>query len=179
MLVSDPHLTDEAATVHANQSGDSEAFTALFRHFYPTIYAYAYRLSLCANDAQDIAQETFIKAARALPRFRPTAPFCHWLHHICTNTARDWQRRHVRRQRLNESLEADAKLEIREPDREFDAVREALAALPHELRETVALVYQENLTHAQAAQILGCAEPTVSWRIFTAKRKLRPLLRHG
>ena len=59
------------------------------------------------------------------------------------------------------------------------AVREALSGLPPEMREAVALVYYEGLNHAEAARVLGCAESTVSWRIFRAKHKLKKALRPG
>ena len=178
MLVSDHPFTD-GTTVRAAQTGDPDAFAALFHEYHPTIYAYAYRLCLCASDAQDVAQETFIKAARALPDYRPEAPFRNWLYHICTNTARDWQRRRGRRQTLDEALNAESEINREERPRDTDMVREALAVLSHDLRATISLVYLEGMTHAQAAKILGCAETTVSWRIFTAKRKLKTLLHHG
>jgi RNA polymerase sigma-70 factor (ECF subfamily) len=82
MLVSDHPLANETITVQAALTGDPDAFAALFHEHHPAIYAYAYRLCLCASDAQDVAQETFIKAARALPGYRPEAPFRHWLYHI-------------------------------------------------------------------------------------------------
>jgi RNA polymerase sigma-70 factor (ECF subfamily) len=55
-------------------------------------------------------------------------------------------------------------------------VREALASLPEALRAVVALVYMEGLNHAEAARVLGCAETTVSWRLFRARRQLRAIL---
>jgi RNA polymerase sigma-70 factor (ECF subfamily) len=176
MLVSDPDTTTEAAILRAAMAGESEAFAELFRRYYPMIYAFAYRLSLDRTSAQDLAQETFIKAARALRDYRPTAPLHHWLYRICTNTVRDWQRREGRRRCLQDAAEARAKIDSSERPPEFDSAREALAALPEDLRAAVVLVYFEELNHAEAARVLGCAETTVSWRIFTAKRKLKALL---
>src|SRR4051794_31978121 len=102
MLLSSLHETDEILIVRAAVSGNSIAFTTLFQRHYPVIHAYAYRLCLCPADAQDVAQETFIKAAQGLPGYRPSAPFRHWLYQICTNTARDWLRRRGRRRRMEE-----------------------------------------------------------------------------
>lgn len=85
MLLSDAHAADETSLVQAAIAGDSAAFTTLFHRYHPMIHAYAYRLCLCAADAQDVAQETFIKAARALPGHRPGAPFASGLSRICTN----------------------------------------------------------------------------------------------
>jgi RNA polymerase sigma-70 factor (ECF subfamily) len=176
MLVSDPDTTTEAAILRAAMAGESDAFAELFRHYYPMIYAFAYRLSLDRTSAQDLAQETFIKAARALRDYQPSAPFHHWLYRICTNTVRAWQRREGRRRFMEDSAQARAKIDSAERPPEFDSAREALAVLPEELRAAVVLVYFEELNHAEAARVLGCAETTVSWRIFTAKRKLKALL---
>jgi DNA-directed RNA polymerase specialized sigma24 family protein len=75
MLIAEDEITNEASTVLAAISGDAAAFTLLFRRYHPMIYAYSYRLCLDAAEAHDIAQETFIKAARALPEYRPTCAF--------------------------------------------------------------------------------------------------------
>jgi RNA polymerase sigma-70 factor (ECF subfamily) len=177
MLITDEEAVDEATIVHAAVNGDAAAFAELFRRYYPIMYSYAYRLRPNQADAQDIAQETFIKAARALPRFLPTAPFRHWLYQICTNTARDWLRRHRRQERLVAEAVAWAAREGATRAADYGPAHEALAALPEEMRFAVVLVYLEGLSHAEAAALLGCAETTVSWRIFRAKRKLKSILR--
>jgi RNA polymerase sigma-70 factor, ECF subfamily len=179
MLTTDEEVVDEAMIVQAAVNGDAAAFAELFRRYYPIMYSYAYRLQLNQADAQDIAQETFIKAARALPRFAPTAPFRHWLYQICTNTARDWSRQRQRQERLVEEATASARSEAAVRSSDFGPAQEALALLREEMRFAVVLVYIEGLSHAEAAALLGCAETTVSWRIFRAKRKLKSiLLRH-
>ncbi len=168
---------DEKVAVLAAKAGDQQAFADLFHHYYPMIHAYAYRLCLRPADAQDIAQETFIKAARALCSYEPEMPFRHWLYRICTNTARDWMRSHGRRQQMEDAATARAKLDesVRHPD--YEIACEALERLPDDLRMAVVLVFFEEMSHAEAAKVLGCAETTISWRIFTAKRKLKTLLR--
>lgn len=168
---------DQALLASAAQ-GDRPAFAALFERHYPAIHAFAYRLSLCSAEADDIAQETFVQAARSLAHFRGDASFKNWLYAIATNKSRDRFRQRKRRDRLDASLVA-----LADPPGAGDAaedfasarhteVREALARLSPELREAVALVYYEGLNHADAARVLGCAESTVSWRIFRAKHKL-------
>lgn len=180
MPLADAPDLDELTTVRAAMAGEPEAFAALFHQFHPMIFALAYRLCLDATHAQDLAQETFIKAARALPAFRPEAPIRSWLFQICANTVRDWQRREGRQRRLGEAAQAYAELARTERAADFEEARVALATLPHDLRAAVVLVFFEDLNHREAARVLGCAEATVSWRIFTAKRKLKTLLtRHG
>ncbi len=173
--------------------GDASAFTTLFERHYPAIHAFAYRLSLCPAEADDIAQETFVQAARALATFRGDSSFKNWLYSIATNKSRDRFRQRARRARLGEQLStlgagddppaslatAAAHASDSAATRAHAAVRDALADLSPELREAVALVYYEGLNHAEAARVLGCAESTVSWRIFRAKHKLKKALRSG
>lgn len=183
-------LDDPALLGHASR-GDSAAFTELFHRHHAAIHAFAYRLSLCPAEADDIAQDTFVQAARSLATFRGDASFKNWLYTIATNKSRDRFRQRSRRARLGEELAtlqdtAGATTSSTHPAGASDpateahaAVREALSALPPEMREAVALVYYEGLNHAEAARVLGCAESTVSWRIFRAKHKLKKALRPG
>ena len=176
MLLSDADAIDEGTTVQAAIAGEPGAFAELFHRHHPMIHAFAFRLCLDRTTAQDIAQETFIKAARAIGGYRAGTPFRHWLYRICANTARDWQRGEGRRRRLADAAQLRAETDSAERPPAFDAAREALAALPAEQRAAVVAVYFEGLSHAEAARVLGCAEATVSWRIFVAKRKLKTLL---
>jgi RNA polymerase sigma-70 factor (ECF subfamily) len=170
-------IEDESSLVRSAADGDADAFTELFHRHYDVIYSYAYRLSLRQADAEDIAQDTFIKAARNLAAYRPDAAFRNWLFRICTNTARDWARKQQRRTALTETL--DHASPVNETDEDQRPLEEALGSLPAELRSAIALVFYEGMSHAEAASVLGCAETTVSWRVFRAKQKLkRYLQRH-
>ena len=165
---------DDTNLVDSAVNGDASAFTQLFHRYYGMIYAFTYRLSLCETDAQDITQETFIKAARSINCFRHDSSFKNWLYRIATHTGEDWRRGKVRRSRLAGELTSKT-LEI-ERTSECQPVAEALGMLAHELRQAVVLVYYEEMSHAEAAKVAGCAETTISWRIFRAKRKLKDLL---
>jgi RNA polymerase sigma-70 factor (ECF subfamily) len=168
---------DEASNIQAAIAGYPDAFAELFRTYYPAMYAYAYRLCLHAADAEDVTQETFIRAARALGTYRPEAPFLHWLYKICTNAARDSLRRQAHRKRLAEAAEARHRSDAEVRATDHDLAREALASLPETLRTAVALVFFEGLNHRAAARVLGCAETTISWRIFVAKKHLKAFYR--
>jgi RNA polymerase sigma-70 factor (ECF subfamily) len=180
-----PPLDDDADALllAPAAAGDSDAFTALFHRHYPAIHAFAYRLALCPAAADDIAQDTFVHAARALASFRRDASFKNWLFAIAANLARDLHRRRSRRAAHEQHLAAlapDPAAEARDhaaTDSAHAAVRDALARLSPEHREAVALVYLENLSHAEAARVLDCAETTVSWRLFRARSHLKTLLR--
>jgi RNA polymerase sigma-70 factor (ECF subfamily) len=179
----DAHELDHPALVVRAAQGDAEAFSLLFERHYPAIHAFAYRLALCPAEADDIAQETFVQAARSLAGFRGDSSFKNWLYTIATNKSRDRFRQRVRRARLGEELatltDTESGSEKGDSLTAHAAVRDALAGLVPELREAVALVYYEGLNHAEAARVLGCAESTVSWRIFRAKHKLKKALRPG
>jgi RNA polymerase sigma-70 factor (ECF subfamily) len=174
---------EDSALLHEAAQGHTGAFAELFRRHYPAIYAFAYRISLCRSDAEDIAQETFVQAARSLAGFRGDASFKNWLYSIAANRSRDRHRQRARRDRLDEQLSTLAATDSGTMDSEsaasgaHAAVREALAALSQDRRTAVALVYYEGLNHAEAARVLGCAESTISWRLFRAKHQLKKALR--
>ena len=174
-MLTDAKAVDET-TLQAAVAGEPTAFAEIFRHFYPMIYAFAYRLSLNPADAQDIAQETFVKAARALGGYTPDGPFRSWLYRICANTATDWKRSEIRRGQMNHVVRFQFETAETERPPDFDEARDALAMLNPNLRAAVVLVYFDEMSHAEAARVLGCAETTVSWRIFQAKRKLKRAL---
>lgn len=170
---------DENALVNRAAQGDSEAFSRLFESYYDMMHAFIFRLCLDAGETNDLAQETFIKAARALPFYRRESSFKNWLYRIAVNVVRDWQRVRARRSTLVDALMDDQ--HTREQSRSADVshVRDALLKLSDDLRQSVVLVYFEGMNHAEAGRIIGCAETTVSWRIFRAKRELKSALSPG
>jgi RNA polymerase sigma-70 factor (ECF subfamily) len=162
---------EEIQFIERAMAGDAEAFSELFRGYYPMIYSFAYRLCFDKGDAQDVAQETFVKAARSLGRFRRESSFKHWLYQIALNTGHDRNRSQSRRTKMAE--EYLVSMETLESPQDHTEVHAALAELPEDLRRAVTLVFFEGMNHGQAARVLGCAETTVSWRIFRAKRRLK------
>ncbi len=175
MSVTEP-IQDECDVVDEAIKGSSQAFSELFNTYYPAIHAYAYRLTLCPGKSADVAQETFIQAAKSLRSFRRQSSFKNWLYTIATHKSFDLHRQQLRRTQVAEQWGA---LQEQGQDAGDDrsaasaAVRAALGQLNEELRATVTLVYYEGLNHAEAARVLGCAETTVSWRIYRAKQKLK------
>ncbi len=167
---------DESNLVRRAAEGDAEAFTRLFNRYYQMIYAYAFRLCLNRADAQEIAQETFVKAARLMVGMREHGAFKAWLYRVAHNAATDLSRAASRRQRLGGALEMHEKIRAEERPADSARVAEALDSLPDHLREAIVLTVYEEMSHAEAAHVLGCAEATVSWRVFMARRKLRKLL---
>ena len=169
----------DADLVARAASGMDAAFTTLFHRYYERVRCFAFRIVLEAQAADDVAQETFIRAARHLSSIREGQAFLAWLFRIAANVARD----HLRSQRAHDrKLEsAAATAAVNQPDSGASADQAqrafaAMQALPPKQRAAVALVFIENCSHSEAAQRLGCAESTVSWRIFLAKRTLRKWL---
>ena len=167
---------EEPILIQRASQGDTDAFTVLFHRYHAMIHAFAYRLCLDPVEAQDVAQETFIHAARALGRFASegkTGGFRPWLYRIALNAARDSLRRRGRREALCDEIAFRQTRPERVHAGRHTEVEAALATLPEDLRRALVLVFYEGLSHAQAAAVLGCAETTVSWRVFRAKRLLR------
>jgi RNA polymerase sigma-70 factor (ECF subfamily) len=166
----------EAQLVTGAQSGDAKSFEVLFNRYYDMIHAFAYRVCLVETEADDIAQETFIRAARGISSYRATASFKNWLYRVAHNALIDWGRQ-AARQRHKENqfaAELESRSQARTPD--YADIHAALKQLSPDLREAVALVYFEEMNHREAADALGCAETTISWRIFRAKGVLKKLL---
>lgn len=165
----------DAALVAAAQAGDRDAFAALLRRHYDRIHGLAWHLAGSRADADDIAQEVCCALVTRLGSFRGEARFTTWLCGIVTNASRDHLRRRRRLGGMVDRLAVLAGLS-RPPDGRdlHDAtwLRSALARLKPALRETAALVAGQQLTHAEAAEILGVSEATVSWRMHEIRRLL-------
>lgn len=167
-----PEEKDDLELVRLAKEGDGQAFEVLFNRYNRMVYNVAYRLSGNQADAQDILQDAFVKAARFLEGFRGDSKFTSWLYRITFNVASD-----VRAKRKKDSLLQAEYTEYQKLDQPVEGlskdILEALGCLTKEEREAIVLTVYEELKHGEAAKILGCAETTVSWRIFNAKRKLK------
>ncbi len=164
---------DDATLCQRAAAGCEQSFVALFHRYYDAVHGFLYRLSWNTSEAEDIAQETFIKAARSLGQFGGRSSFKNWLYSIAMNALRDQRRSAQREEKARDVLLQQAPTAWVDGPAENEAVAELLAALPQDLKEAVTLVYLEGLNHREAALVLGCAETTVSWRLFRAKGLLR------
>ena len=169
----------EEALVRQSQSGDPAAFELLIVRHQRMIYSLTYRMTGCEADAEDLAQETFIRAYRNIGSYRGASKFSTWLYRIAVNLCLTWRQRETQRvevhQKWAESAETSAL--SGEPPRIGSgpgaSVQAALLKLPAKQRAAITLTVYDGLTHAEAAKLLGCSETTVSWRIFIARRKLK------
>jgi RNA polymerase sigma-70 factor (ECF subfamily) len=177
---------DAADLVARAQRGDARAFAELARRYRPRIYALALHLTGDAHDADDVAQDTFLRAYRRLGEFRAAAEFYTWIYRIGVNLSLNVQRTRGRRRtttlddpRVALAVQVDAlgdprrAAELRELYRRLLAALDRLAA---PLRSTVVLVALQGLTHDQAAAVLGCPSGTIAWRLHQARQKLAAAL---
>lgn len=177
--------TDEDKTwVSQSQNGDHAAFAALIRKHQQMIHTLTFRMTGSLADCKDLAQETFVRAYRQLDSYHGTAKFSSWLYRIAVNACLDWRRQEQRRERLHRNWsESNVGLSsgdgiAADTDELSREVQAALMKLPAKQRAAIVLTVYGGHNHAEAAKSLGCSETTVSWRIFSARRKLKKLLRN-
>ena len=172
---------DDDALARRAGAGDRDAFAALLERHYERIYRLALRLLGDVDDAADLTQEICVGLAGKLKSWRGDSRFGTWLYRVVVNAARDVMRRRTARRRAVEShAAASTASRVSHAGHEAQVwLHQALAALSDDLRETVLLVLQEGLSHAEAGAVLGVKESTISWRIHEARRRLRALAETG
>jgi RNA polymerase sigma-70 factor (ECF subfamily) len=161
------------------RSGDTEAFGELVGRYQDSVYTLALRL-IGPNLAADVAQEAFLRAWRALPRFRGEAAFSTWLHRITVNTA--WTLRRRDRRHLTQPIEEEPEDPgpLLEQAGELAQTRadllRAIASLSPGQRAVLVLRDLYGWTGAETARELGITETTVKVRLHRARLRLRSLL---
>ena len=169
-------VTDEALA-QAAANGDSEAFSSLVTRHYDRVFRLCFRLTGARAEAEDLTQDICAALPAKIAAFRGEARFTTWLYRIVVNASNDRRRRAVTRARAADGwgeVEIARRAEAAESAEALDWLTAAMRALPDELRDTVALVL-DDVTHADAAEILGVSEGTVSWRMSEVKKRLKAL----
>ena len=154
-------------------NGDAQAFSALMEAHYDMVYATAYKWCGHAQDAEDVAQEVCIKVGRNISRFRMDSAFTSWLYRITLNTVRDMQRKKKPDTALDAVTELTDEREKTEKTLEQQQLWLQVRQLPEKQCDAVMLVYAQELSHAETADVMGCKESTVSWYIHEAKKQLK------
>ena len=179
--------TDEEL-VARSRGGDLDSFNQLVLRWERPIYALAYRVIGREEDARDVAQETFLRAFRALAGFKGQAKFSSWLYRITLNLCRDWIRRERRAPvaqapegvdllELASSAEPVETVEDLVSRRELGrAVAKAMAMLPDEQRTAIVLKEYHGLTFQEIADLLDCPLSTVKTRLYQGLTVLRKQL---
>jgi len=181
MTMADDDAVPDGLLASRARDGDRAAFAALVERHYDFIFRVAFRLTGRREAAEDVAQDVCVRLGRAIAGYRGGAAFTTWLYAVVLNAARDALRRSGRDVARMQAFGAHAALlaegDAAEPEDCAAALWEAVRELPHKQREAVTLVYGEGLTHAQAAEAMAISEPTVSWHVHEAKKRLKALLR--
>lgn len=188
---------DEVLVARARK-GDDAAYDELVTRHRGRIFAMIRQMTKNEADAWDLAQETFIKAWKALPRFESKARFSTWLYRIAHNTVYDW----LRRKRpegggeLNDEVFGEARIDPasmttpsieRRPDDALAGeelrrrIEEALGQLSEDHRQAVVLKDIHGLSYKEIAEVMDCSIGTVMSRLYYARQKLQTLLKdeHG
>jgi len=185
----------DAELVARVQRGDKKAFDLLVLKYQRKILRLLGRMIRDPAEIEDVAQEAFIKAYRALPQFRGESAFYTWLYRIAVNTARNWLASAGRRPSTPNAIETEDGETFNETDNLTDiSTPEAMVAsreiaetvnavieeLPEELRTAIVLREIEGMSYEDIAQSMDCPIGTVRSRIFRAREaiasRLRPLL---
>jgi RNA polymerase sigma-70 factor (ECF subfamily) len=180
-------MSDRTAVAGA-RDGDGDAFRSLVERYSRYVFAVAYRITGSRSDAEDVVQETFLKAYRQLRRFEARSDFRTWLHRITVNAAIDL----IRSRRALEVGEEPSSLESRAPDRPGQAmagpdrlffsieirerVASAMATLTRAERAAFVLRHIEGLPVRDVATALGLKTEAAKNSIFRAVRKMRASL---
>jgi len=181
--LSDRDLVDRA------RQGDVEAFGQIVRRHQQRILRLALHMLRSRSEAEDVTQETFIRAYQALARFDGRSEPYTWLYRIAVNLALNTirSRKTARNAGDTNDPRLDAFMVETHPDsanpsasaaqrQQYKALCEGIDALSDTLRTTLILVCVDGLSHEEAAAVLGAPEGTIAWRVHEARRKLREFL---
>lgn len=185
----------DAELIARVRRGDKRAFDLLVLKYQRRIMRLLSRMVRNPSDIEDIAQETFIKAYRALPDFRGDSAFYTWLYRIAINTARNWHVALSRRPQAIDPVQTDEGETFDQIDNLTDintpeallvsrqvaaTINQAMQELPDDLRTAILLREVEGMSYEDIAQTMQCPIGTVRSRIFRAReaiaKKLRPVL---
>jgi len=179
--------------VHAARAGDRAAFGQLVERFKGPVYATAMAITGNGHEAQELTQETFVRALMNLPRLDDPTKFPPWLRSITYTVGRDVRRQAARERkhlevaalgRAQEAPPAHAGLAQREAsDLERALLADLVAALPQNVRMALDLKYREGLSYAEIGEALGVPASTVRGLLFRGTKalrtKMKPMLRPG
>jgi RNA polymerase sigma-70 factor, ECF subfamily len=188
----EPDSTHDLELVARCQNGDTQAFGELVTRYRNKVHAMIYNMVRNEQDAWDIAQESFLKAWKSIPRFRRQSAFYTWLYRIVMNVTIDWMRRRkieggtefddtVGHNIAPGSLTTPAGVDAPQRKMERDEIRAridaAIAKLSPEHRQVITLREIDGMEYHEIAGVIGCELGTVMSRLFYARRKMQAMLK--
>ena len=186
--------TTDQELVKRVQAGDKRAFDLLVLKYQNRIIKLVSRFVRDPMEAQDVTQEAFIKAYRAIGNFRGDSAFYTWLYRIASNAAKNFLVSQSRRPPASgvdavdaEQYTVDSSLKVKTTPENLlmtselkDAIFKAIEALPDDLKEAITLREMENMSYEDIAMVMGCPVGTVRSRIFRARdaidQKISPFM---
>jgi RNA polymerase sigma-70 factor (ECF subfamily) len=179
---------DEQCLIEACRSGKTEAFGVLVRRYQDRLYPTVFRLTGCAEEAQDLLQEAFLRAYQRLDRFHGESSFYTWIYRIAVNLALSGRRRRRLILRLDEGRngsqleptvdveESDPSIPLQRAERDR-LIQDALNALAPDHRAVVVMKEFDGMRYEEIGSILGIPVGTVRSRLHRARGELRDRLR--
>lgn len=178
---------DEESLVAQARRGDVEAFTRLVERHQEKVYQVVRRLVQNHEDAADLTQEIWMTVYRSLAKFRGQASFPTWVYRIAVNLTLNYLRKQKKEkfrlsldERRTEGKTIGAGDFLTSPPEDFqlrEKLEAAVANLPLAYQSAFILVAYEGMSHRQAAELLGCSENTVAWRMHKARKRLQKQLK--
>jgi RNA polymerase sigma-70 factor (ECF subfamily) len=175
----DGRVDEEHLLIHSAQQGDRQAFAVLVERYWDRLYRWLYHLAHHRHTAEDLAQETFLKAFAHLHRFRAGSNFQAWLFRIAYNNfVNHWRTPERTRQAFPRQLPAggEGPLEQVLSQEALQLLARAIGRLPSDYRAPFLLRVEKGLSFQEIAGILGVKEETARWRVFKARQKLMGVL---
>jgi len=176
------HEQPDSEVIRLIQSGDDSAFDELMGRYKRPVVNFIFRMLGNADDADDVAQEVFVRVYQKLDTYRPATKFSTWLFALARNAAIDrlrWRARHP-----TESIDPESPLASPTDTAEEVGAREigaliaaAVAELPEDQRTVLVLAEYQGMSHAEIAAVMRCSEKSVESRLYRAKQTLRTGLR--
>lgn len=173
---------DDSILAKAAQSGDKKAFGSLIDKYYQSVYRVAYQYTRCHHEADEICQDTFLKALMNLHKLKNPTLFKYWLFRILSNLLRAGYKRkqlfdnylnasgpelkQVQDQPLGEMIQSESRT----------IVEQCLQEMPKQMRMITIMVLMEGLSQKEAASVLSSSEASVSRHLNKAKQWLKPKL---
>ena len=186
-----PRIDEDQALVARAQAGDAAAFDDLVVKYSPRLYGLIYNMTSNHEDTNDMLQDVFAKAYRAIKGFRGKSSFYTWIHTIAVNMTLNFLKKRGRRYHLSlddvdASIQNDKEFieltSTTSPVREADLgelqrrLNESMMKLSDEHRAVVTMFHIQGMPHAEISKILGVSEGTVRSRLFYANRQLQTYL---
>lgn len=161
------------------QAGSDAAFDELMQRYTRPVVNFAYRMLVNADDADDVAQEVFVRVYRNIGAYRPRTKFSTWLFALTRNACIDrvrYRQRHPTEpfDSVPEPATASYEIETRETGEQIAA---AVADLPEDQRTAIVLAEYHGMSYAEIAGVMRCSEKAVESRLYRAKQTLRARLR--